>query len=76
MTARQFWKENFPNKKATIFEVMEAYADHKEEALKKKLDDQLQTAEAKRVQAEALFRDCQAEKKMLLNMNRGDDGDL
>ena len=29
MTARQFWKENFPDKKATIFEVMEAYAELK-----------------------------------------------
>ena len=37
MTAKQFWKEHFPQKKATIFEVMEAYAALKEQQLKKEL---------------------------------------
>lgn len=52
MTARQFWNEHFPNKKATIFEVMEAYREHAEQNLKKKLDDKLQTAEAARIEAQ------------------------
>ena len=62
MTARQFWKENFPKKKATIFEVMEAYAELKEANLKKELDDKLQRAEAFRI-------DAQAKVKILLQQN-------
>lgn len=50
MTAKQFWFKNFTGQ--SIFEVMNAFAEQREEELKKKFDDQLQTAEAKRNEAQ------------------------
>jgi chromosome segregation ATPase len=50
MTAKQFWFKNFTGQ--SIFEVMEDYAREREQALVKTLDDRLQSAEAKRTEAQ------------------------
>ena len=50
MTAKQFWFKTFTGQ--SIFEVMEDFAREREQALVKTLNERLQTAEAKRTEAQ------------------------